>query len=33
VPGWIEAIETDLPADAAGGAVREVIRFAAAVPL
>jgi hypothetical protein len=33
VPGWIQAIDTDLPAGAAGGAVRETIRFAAAVPL
>jgi hypothetical protein len=33
VPGWIEVIETELPAGTEGGAVREAIRFAAAVPL
>jgi hypothetical protein len=33
VPGWIQAIEGELPAIADAGAVREEIRFAAAVPL
>ena len=32
VPGWIHAIDSELPAGAEGGAVREAIRFAAAVP-
>jgi hypothetical protein len=33
VPGWIAEFATDLPAGEGGGAVRESIRFAAAVPL
>jgi hypothetical protein len=33
VPGWIQAIDSDLPARPEGGEVRETIRFAAAVPL
>ncbi len=33
VPGWIADFATDLPAGEGGGAVRESIRFAAAVPL
>lgn len=33
VPGWIQAIDSDLPAGAETGAVREEIRFAAAMPL
>jgi hypothetical protein len=33
VPGWIQAIQTELPAGEEGGAVREDISFEAAVPL
>ncbi|TDG33082.1 hypothetical protein [Paracraurococcus ruber] len=32
VPGWIQGIATDMPADDAGGRLREEIRFAGASP-